>query len=142
MATVLTNTALRFSLTFKVSTLKVRFTDLLSSLYAGTYALTVANVRGIINVTGSVSGVVYQNINWNATNWQTAPLGAVDITGAGTPVWYKEFNLPVDVDGVIVPQEYTIEYKFYNGSATLTAPEKTYVYSYVSPTVIPVEWGR
>lgn len=133
MSALLTNTALRFSLTFKVPTLKVRFTDLLSSLYASTYGLTVANVRGIINVTGSVSGVVYQNAGWSAGTY-----GTPDITGAGTPVWYKEFDLPVDVDGKPIQEEYTVEYKFYNGSATLTAPEKSYTYNYTSPVVIPV----
>lgn len=135
MSTVLTNTALRFSLTFKVPTLKVRFTDLLSSLYASTYGLTVANVKGIINVTGSVSGVVYQNANWFAGTY-----GSPDIDGSVVPlpIWYKEFDLHVDVDGKPIQEEYTIEYKFYTGAVTLTAPEKSYTYNYTSPTVIPV----
>jgi len=128
--TLLLNTDLRFSLTFKVATKKIRFTDLLSSVYASTYGLTVVNVKGILNIIGSVSGIVYQN-----TNWLAGTYGSPDIDGnAGT--WFVEFDQPVDVNGVIIPQEFTVEYKFYNGSATLTAPDKSYVYGYVSPKVL------
>jgi hypothetical protein len=135
MTALLYNTDLRFSLTFKVATKKIRFTDLLSGVYASSYGLTVGNCKGIINVTGSVSGVVYQNVNWVAGTY-----GTPDIDG-NAATWYVEFDQPDDVDGVIIPQEFTVEYKLSTsailGQTVLAAPEKSYVYGYVSPTVIP-----
>jgi hypothetical protein len=131
MAFPLYNADLRFSLTFKKASLKVRFTDLLSSYYAGTYGLTVANLKGIVNVTGSVSGVVYQNVGWPTTSYASP-----DIVG-NTATWYFEFDLPVDVDGEVIPQTFTTEYKLNDGSSTWTI-SKSYTYNYISP-VLTVE---
>lgn len=124
MATNLTNSLLRFRVTFDVANKHVSFLDGLSALYLPTYGITLANIRGKVKIT-SPSGTVFYN--------DVSPV----ITGV-TPVWtITNIDLPLDSDDNIESGTYTFTYYLSvdGGSAYTYTTSKEFVFDYASPSV-------
>ena len=110
------------------------FTDLIAGAYLTTHGIALANVKGLLKITGP-DGVVYVNPGYVAEDFS-----APDIIGA-TATWAKTINLPVDDDDLVLPGSYIFEYKITtNGTVKSYSASYTYAFSYEDPTISIPPW--
>jgi len=133
-----TTTTPRFTPRFKIdfylntTTKKIKFTDIIAGDYNTLYSLTLADIKGLVKITGP-NGIIYQNAGWATDNFDTP-----DIDGSGTPDWVEDdIALPLDADSEVQLGEYLFEYKLSidGGTNLYYLTQKTYDYQFENPVI-------
>jgi len=129
-----TTTTPRFKIDFYLNTItkKIKFTDIIAGDYNTLYSLTLADIKGLVKITGP-NGIIYQNAGWATDNFDTP-----DIDGSGTPDWVEDdIALPLDADSEVQLGEYLFEYKLSidGGTNLYCLTQKTYDYQFENPII-------
>jgi len=126
---IFNNIHLRYKLTFDLNSdpKALTFTDLIASAYNTTYGFTLANIKGIVRITGP-DGVIYANAGFSSNDFSSP-----DIDG-NTSSWTKVVSLPLDSEDAVLLGDYTIEYKLStNGTSLSNQDSYTYDFAFIDP---------
>lgn len=123
---------MKYEVKFTLNTdpMTLTYTDLLASLYNSQYGLTLADVLGILKITGP-NGILHKNAGWDTDDYSSP-----DIDG-GTPDWVLDgVEVPSDDDGNAYSGDYIIQIKMsFNGGVSTSVNETyTFNFDYVAPT--------